>query len=101
MCEKCRKHAPLIHQNSEPYHSVVSPWPFSIWGLNIIGKIPTAKGGKCFVLLTTDHFTNWVEAKAYTNVATNDVINFIWKYMIYRFGLPRSLTIDNGTYSIT
>lgn len=26
----------------------------------------------------------------------NDVINFIWKYIIFRFGLPKSLTIDNG-----
>ena len=25
ICEKCKKHAPLIHQYSEPCHSVVSP----------------------------------------------------------------------------
>ncbi|KAL5578611.1 hypothetical protein UlMin_011053 [Ulmus minor] len=57
-CEKCQKHAPLIHQHSEPYHSVVSPWPFARWGLDIIGKLPLAKAGKCFVLLATDYFTN-------------------------------------------
>ncbi|KAL5543582.1 hypothetical protein UlMin_007366 [Ulmus minor] len=44
-CEKCQKHAPLIHQHSEPYHSVVSPWPFARWGLDIIGKLPLAKAG--------------------------------------------------------
>ena len=30
-------------------------------------------------------------------MTTNDVINFIWKYIICRFGLPKSLTMDNGT----
>ncbi|KAL5577230.1 hypothetical protein UlMin_018929 [Ulmus minor] len=34
---------------------------------------------------------------AYLNVTTNDVIKFIWKYIICIFGLPRSLTMDNGT----
>ena len=67
------------------------------WGLDIIGKLPAAKGGRCFILLVTDYFTNWVEAEAYLNVTTNDVIKFIWKYIICRFGLPSSLTMDNGT----
>lgn len=96
-CGKCQKHALLIHQHSEPCHSVVSPWPFACWGLDIIGKLPLAKSGKCFVLLATDYFTNWVEAESYSNVTTNDVISFIWKFIIYRFGLPNSLTMDNGT----
>ena len=73
------------------------PCPFARWGLDIIGKLPMTKGGKCFFLLATDYFTNWVETEANSNVVTKDMINFIWKYMICRFVLPRSLTIDNGT----
>ena len=96
-CEKCQKHAPLIHQHLDPCHSVVVPWPFTWWGLDIIGKLPIVKAGKCFVLLMTDYFTNWFEAKSYSNVMKNDVINFLWKYIICRFGLPKSLKIDNGT----
>ena len=76
-CEKCQKHAPLIHQHSEPCHLVVSLWPFAQWGLDIIGKLPIVKGGKCFVLLATNYFTNWVEAKSFSSITTNDVINFI------------------------
>ena len=77
-CNKCQKHAPLIHQHSEPYHSVVSLCPFARWGLHIIRKLLIAKGGKCFVLLATDYFTNWVEAELYSSITMNDVINFIW-----------------------
>ena len=77
--------------------SFSSPWPFACWGLDIIGKISLAKAGKCLVLLAIDYFTNWVEAESYSSVSMNDVINFIWKFIICRFGLPHSLTMDNGT----
>ena len=40
-CQKCQKHAPLIHQHSEPCHSVVNPWPFARYGLDIVeSRIP-------------------------------------------------------------
>ena len=67
------------------------------WGLDIIGKLPVAKGGRCFVLLATDYFTNWVEAEAFSTITANDVINFIWKHLICRFGMPKFLVMDNGT----
>ena len=96
-CLKCQKHAPAIHQPSEALNSIVSPWPFARWGLDILGKLPTAKGGNCFILVATDYFTNWMEAEAYTKVTQFNVVNFIWKNIICRFGLPRALTMDNGT----
>ena len=67
------------------------------WGLDIIGKLLVAKGGKCFVLLATDYFTNWVEAEAFSAITANDVINFIWKHLICRFGMPKFLVMDNQT----
>ena len=76
-CKKCQKHGLLIHQPSEFCNSVVSPWPFLKWGLDIIGKLPVVKGGKCFALVVIDYFTNWVEAEAFSAVIANDVINFI------------------------
>ena len=58
------------------------------WGLDIVGKLPTTKGGKCFILLAIYYFTNWVEAKAYSNVTANDEISFVWKFKICRFEMP-------------
>lgn len=87
----------MIHHHSEPGHSVINPWPFVNWGLDIIGKLTTVKGGKCFVLLATNNFTNWVEAEAYSNVTANDITNFISKHLIYWFGMPKFLIMDNGT----
>ncbi|XP_070021490.1 uncharacterized protein [Nicotiana sylvestris] len=35
--DKCQKFALMIHQSREQLHSVLSPWPFMKWGMDIIG----------------------------------------------------------------
>ena len=42
-CDKCQKHALLIHQHLEPLNCITSPWAFARWRLDIIGKLPIAK----------------------------------------------------------
>ena len=69
-CKKCQKHGLLIHQPSEFCNLVVSSWPFLKWGLDTIGKLLVVKGGKCFILLGIDYFTNWVESKAFSSVTS-------------------------------
>ena len=64
--------------------------------MDLIGKVrPTSKKKNCFVIVATNYFTKWVEAKAYKDVTENDVIRFIKEMMIHRFGLPQSITVDN------
>ena len=72
------------------------PWAFCSIRIRYHRKASYCEGRKWFFLLAMDYFTNWVEAKAYSNVTSNDVINFIWKYTICRFGLLKSLIMDNG-----
>ena len=65
--------------------------------MDLIGKVRhTSKKKNCFVIVATDYFTKWVEAKAYKDVIENDVIEFIKEIMIRRFGLPQSITVDSG-----
>jgi hypothetical protein len=48
--------------------------------MDLIGKVnPTSKKKNCFVIVATDYFTKWVEAKAYKEVTEKDVIRFIKK----------------------
>ena len=35
-CIPCQKHGNLIHQKQEQLHSILSPWPFAKWGMDII-----------------------------------------------------------------
>ena len=62
-CSECQMHDDLIHVPPSELHALTSSWPFSIWGIDIIGKIsPKSSSGHEFILVAIDYFTKWVEA---------------------------------------
>ena len=95
-CEQCEKHAPLIHQPAGRLNPVSSPWPFTQWGLDILGPFPQAVGNRRFVLVVVDYFKKWAEAEALANIQDTDVKKFVWKNIVTRFRVPNSLVTDNG-----
>ena len=57
-CLKCQIHGDLIHVPPSELHALTSPWPFSVWGIDIIGKIsPKSSNGHEFILVSIDYFT--------------------------------------------
>ena len=59
-CHQCQVHGDLKHMPPMPLHTMTSPWPFSTWGIDIIGKIhPTTSNGHQFILVAIDYFTKW------------------------------------------
>jgi len=95
-CDQCQKHAPNIHQPSGNLNPITSPWLFPQWGLDIIGPFPQAIGNRKFFLVATNYFTKWAEAKVLANIKDVDVKKFVWKNIVTRFGVPRTLILDNG-----
>ena len=64
--------------------------------MDLIRKVrSTSKKKNCFVIVATDYFTKSVKAKAYKDVTKYDVIKFLKETIVYRFGLPQSITVDN------
>ncbi|RVW37075.1 hypothetical protein CK203_084563 [Vitis vinifera] len=62
-CPECQIHGDLIHVPPSELHALTSPWPFSVWGIDIIGKIsPKSSSGHEFILVAINYFTKWVEA---------------------------------------
>lgn len=53
------------------------------------------------MLAVTNYFTKWVEAKAYHQFHVLKVKNFIWKNVIYRFGVLKEIVIENVTQFIS
>ncbi|XP_028084862.1 uncharacterized protein LOC114285981 [Camellia sinensis] len=96
-CEKCQKFAHQIHQLARDLLPLTSPWPFAIWGLDIVGPLPATPGNRKFFIATTDYFTKWVEAEPLATMKEKDVKKFVWQNVITRFGIPRALVSDNGT----
>uniref|UniRef100_A0A2N9G491 Uncharacterized protein n=1 Tax=Fagus sylvatica TaxID=28930 RepID=A0A2N9G491_FAGSY len=57
-CDKCQRFAPSIHQPATSLNPIASPWPFSQWGLDIVGPLPRAPGNRQWLIVATDYFTN-------------------------------------------
>jgi len=43
-----------------------------------------------------DYFTKWVDAIPLKVASSTNVIEFIQEHIIYRFGVPQSIKIDQG-----
>jgi hypothetical protein len=72
--------------------------PFRSWGIDLIGQIyPSSSKGHKFILAATDYFTKWVEAVPLKTSTSKDIIAFIKEHTVYRFGIPRTITTDQGT----
>jgi transposase InsO family protein len=70
--------------------------------LDFIGEIhPSSSKGHRFVLVSTDYFTKWTEAVALKNMTHREVIEFITEHIIHRFGIPQTLTTDQGASFMT
>jgi len=77
---------------------IIKPWPFWGWAIDLIGQIypPSSKGHK-FILVATDYFTKWVEAIPLKKVTSTNMIDFVKEHIVYRFGIPQTITTDQGT----
>jgi len=95
-CVQCQKHEPITHMHQEELHHVSSPWPFSKWGMDIIGPFAPGKGQVKFLLVAVDYFSKWIEAEPLAIITASQVHRFIWKNIICRYGIPHTIITDNG-----
>jgi hypothetical protein len=64
--------------------------------MDLVGPLPTTQGNCRFAAVVVDYFTKWVEAKPLANIKAPTIQKFFWQNIIYRFGVPREMTVDNG-----
>ncbi|RVW42238.1 hypothetical protein CK203_096569 [Vitis vinifera] len=90
-------HGELIHVPPSELHALTSPWPFSVWGIDIIEKISLkSSSGHEFILVAIDYFTKWVEVALYARLTSSKVASFIRSHIICRYGVPHELISDRG-----
>ena len=95
---KCQTFADNVNAPPIPLNVLAAPWPFSMWGIDMIRAIePKASNGHRFILVAIDYFTKWVEATSYATVTRNVVIRFIKKEIICKYRLPRKIITNNAT----
>nr|AAV43984.1 putative polyprotein [Oryza sativa Japonica Group]AAV44059.1 hypothetical protein [Oryza sativa Japonica Group] len=101
-CQDCQKFGAVQRALASAMNPIIKPWLFRGWGIDMIGMInpPSSKGHK-FILVATDYFTKWVEAIPLKKVDSEDAIQFIQEHIIYRFGLPQTITTDQGSIFVS
>ena len=60
-----------------------------------MGPLPHGKKLVKFLLLEIDYFTKWVEVEALATITEAKIQNSVWKNIICRFGISRTIILDN------
>nr|GEW18991.1 reverse transcriptase domain-containing protein [Tanacetum cinerariifolium] len=71
-------------------------WSFLGHGIDFTGPFPSLRGNK-YILVAIDYLSKWVEAKALSTNDTRVICKFL-KSLFARFGSPRAIISDRGTY---
>ncbi|PKI61268.1 hypothetical protein CRG98_018332 [Punica granatum] len=75
---------------------MTAPWPFSMWGMDVIGPInPKASNGHMFILVAIDYITKWIEAITLASVTAKAVARFLRRDVIAQYGVPATIITDN------
>ena len=61
-CDKCQRFATYSSRPAASPTPLLSPWPFALWGIDLIEELPKAKGGVRYAVVAVDYFTKWAEA---------------------------------------
>ncbi|GJR06185.1 reverse transcriptase domain-containing protein [Tanacetum coccineum] len=95
-CDACQRQGKISQRDEMPQNAIQVCEIFDVWGIDFMGPFPYSRGNK-YILMIVDYLSNWVEAKA---LPTNDVrvvVKFL-KSLFARFGTPRAIISDRGTY---
>ena len=99
ICHDCQTHTNLNHVPPSELYSMTTSWSFSVWGIDVIGRIAfKALKGHEYILVAIDYFTKWVEATSYFVLKAKHVARFIENNIICRFRVPPKIISDNGSY---
>jgi hypothetical protein len=95
-CQGCQYFSKQQHVPAYTLVTIPPTWPFSCWGLDMIGPLPTAPGGFNRVLVAIDKFTKWIEVKPVTCPKADRVLDF-QDELVHRYGLPHCIITDLGS----
>jgi hypothetical protein len=96
-CENCQKCVRDQKQPSSLTQLIQPTWPLQRWSLDLLGPLPPAQGNLKYVVVAVEYFSKWIEAKPLATITSVTVQKFFWQNIVCRFGVPKAITVDNGT----
>jgi len=76
---------------------LVSPWPFAWWGIDLLGPFPKAVGKLYYLVVAIDYLTKWIESDPLATITAKNVLRFLKRNILARFGVPALVISDNGS----
>ncbi|UYV78763.1 hypothetical protein LAZ67_16002676 [Cordylochernes scorpioides] len=70
--------------------------PFTIVGMDLLGRFPTSEGGNRWIIVCTDYLTKYAITKALPTSESMEVAKFFIEDVILKHGAPRELITDRG-----
>jgi hypothetical protein len=96
-CENCQRCARDQKQPLSLTQLIQPTWPLQRWGLDLLGPLPPAQGNLKYVVVAVEYFSKWIEAKPLATITLAIVQKFFCQNIVCRFGVPKDITVDNGT----
>jgi len=50
-----------------------------------------------YLVVAIEYFTKWIEVELVAQITTHKIQHFVWKNIVFRFGIPKCLVFDNDT----
>ncbi|XP_024035481.1 uncharacterized protein LOC127899240 [Citrus sinensis] len=95
-CKTYQSFSEVPAQPPEKLTTMTSLWPFTQWGIDLIGPLPKGRRAATHAIVAIDYFTKWVEVGALSQITERKTTDFIWKNIIYRYGIPYTIITNNG-----
>lgn len=86
-----------VASDEMPLQPQIAIEPFEKWALDFVGPISLMSKKKKNILVCTDYVTKWVEAKALYATTKKAVVEFLFKNIFTRFGVPCEIVTNQGT----
>jgi IS30 family transposase len=67
--------------SSHQLQTIPITWPFSAWGLDLVGPFKKAKCGFTHIFVAIDKFTKWIEIKPAASITAAKAMKFIKEIM--------------------
>jgi hypothetical protein len=98
-CEGCQFFACLKYVPSHQLQTIPITWPFSTWGLDLVGSFKKAKGGFTHIFMAVDKFTKLIEVKLVASITAAKAVEFN-KKSCTNLVFPKILSLIMGLNSL-
>ena len=71
--DKCQRFSSIPRSHSKKLTTMTLPWPFVVWGIDLIGPMPMARPAFKYAVVAVNYFTKWAEAKPLAMISSKKV----------------------------